>query len=68
MIKLKEQVERTANAVPCTCGGYADLVDSTPEEIAAQRCGRSYACCARAFVCRLCGERLVGAAEAPDFD
>ena len=61
-----ESIPRGADGVPCSCGGYADLVESTKDEIANQSCGRSYKCCCRAFKCRICKSRLVGNAEAPE--
>lgn len=67
-IKLKTRVRRDADATPCECGGYADRVDCTKEEIKEYGCGRSYECCSRAFVCRLCKTRLLGKADAPDMD
>ena len=69
IIVLKETLGRNINAVPCPkCNGYADSVELTKEEIANQDCGRSYPCCGRAFVCRLCKTRIVGNAEAPECD
>ena len=67
MIKLPEQIERNVNSIPCPkCNGYADRIDLTAEEIKRQSCGRSYECCGRAFVCRLCRERIVGDAFSPE--
>jgi hypothetical protein len=59
---------RHIDKVKCECGGIANRVDSTPEEIKNLKinCGRSYACCCRAFVCEKCGTRLVGQANAPE--
>ena len=66
MTKIIYGIERDAGGIPCECGGYADRVDCTEQEIAEQGCGRSYECCARAFVCRVCKTRIVGKAEAPE--
>lgn len=61
------RVARDADGIPCPkCGGYADSVDVTPEELERYNCGRGYDCCARAFVCRLCGTRVGAKAEAPE--
>lgn len=69
MIELKEQVDRNQNAIACPkCNGYAERVDLTEEEIAHQICKRTYECCGRAFVCRVCKERIVGNAESPEAD
>lgn len=60
---------RDATGYPCKCGGYAGRVDNTDEEILEEGCARDKPgneCCARAFVCRLCGKRYAGSAEAPD--
>jgi hypothetical protein len=65
-IELDAPLSRSADAAPCPCGGYADRVDLTTEEIKSQSCGQSYECCGRAFVCRVCKARLVGEAEAPE--
>lgn len=62
---------RDAEAVPCTCNGYADRVECTAAECREFGCGRDrpgWECCARAFRCRLCGKRFVGSAEAPEMD
>lgn len=53
--------------VACACGGYADRVACTEDERAKFNCGR-WGCCSRAFVCRACGNRIVGMAEAPEMD
>ena len=71
VIKLESEVTRGRDAVPCECGGYCDRVDCTTEECREYGCGRDKPgreCCAVAFVCRLCGTRYVGSAEAPDMD
>lgn len=66
IVRLKDTVSRTAEGVECSCGGYAKRVDLTAQEIKDQSCHRSYECCGRAFVCSICGNRLVGNAEAPE--
>lgn len=58
-----EAFKRECEGTRCVCGGFAELVDSTAEETKT-RC----ACCARAFVCILCGLRIVGTAEAPEME
>lgn len=67
---------RELAAVPCQCGGYCDRVPCTQEEMNEHGCrsdrhkAETYerpACCARAFVCRVCGRRYAGSAESPDF-
>ena len=63
--KLSTSVERGADGIECLCHGYAERVDTTPEEDAQFGCGRSR-CCSRAFVCKLCGMRLIGTADAPE--
>ena len=66
IIKIEERLSRNSDAVPCPkCNGYADRVDLT-EEVHNQSCKRSYECCGRAFVCRLCGTRIIGNAESPE--
>jgi hypothetical protein len=65
---LENAVERTVEDVVCPCGGTAPSVDTTPEENRLYGCGRSSSCCNRAFVCLVCGSRLVGSAEAPEMD
>lgn len=58
-----------ADAVECQqCGGYAEGVSCTPEEIKEHGCGGRTACCARAFVCELCDTRIVGSASAPEME
>jgi len=66
-IKLTHRLLRDAVATPCVCGGFADRVDSTKAEIASGlNCGKSYECCCRAFVCRVCKKRLTGSAFATE--
>ncbi len=60
--------EREVGAIECDCGGYAERVDCTKEEIKEYNCGRNYVCCARTFVCKICGERISGKAEAPEME
>lgn len=68
-IKLDEAISIHADAVRCPCGGYAAQVGCTDEEIASDmNCGRSWACCVAAFVCSLCGKRLVASREAPEME
>ena len=66
VVVLKERIIRDADSTPCLCGGYADRVECTKQEIKQYGCGRDYECCSRAFVCRVCCQRLVGCAEAAD--
>ena len=69
IIEIKEQIKREIEAVKCDCGGYAEIIDCTKEEIKQYGCGRDRVgdeCCARTFLCRICGTRLVGKAEAPE--
>lgn len=68
VLKLGRLVPRGTDAVKCRCGGYAEMVEPTPEEMVEYGCGRVLGCCSRAFVCGLCGSRLVGSAEAPELD
>lgn len=60
-------VPRDAEGVPCQCGGYADRVTPNAAEMAKFNCHRTYECCARAFVCRVCKTRFGATAEAPDW-
>lgn len=62
------QIDRDVKAIRCACGGYAERVTATQEEIKKYGCGRPSECCARAFVCCLCGTRLVGTADAPEME
>ena len=64
-----DYVERNINAIKCDCGGYAERVICTKEEIESDKnCGKSYECCVRAFVCCICKKRIIKTAEAPDID
>jgi hypothetical protein len=66
MKELADRVNRDADAIPCPCGGYADQVEPTKEESLKYGCKNYFDCCSRAFVCRICKERLVGKADAPE--
>jgi hypothetical protein len=63
-------VGRNVFGMKCpSCKGHADEVDCTPEEIAGPKnCGRPWACCVAAFVCGLCGKRIVARREAPEME
>lgn len=68
---IRHNIDRGAVGVPCSCGGYAGAVDSTAEECRQYGCGRDRPgseCCAAAFVCRICGKRIVGSYEAPEIN
>jgi len=69
-VRLEEWMPREAEGIPCPCGGYADRVDTTPEEREEIQAGGSSpcspGCCDRAFVCRICKARMFGTAEAPE--
>lgn len=65
-IRIKKEISREAEGVPCVCGGYADRVPCSPEELK-ETDHSSHECCGRAFVCRLCKQRLIGKAEAPEY-
>ena len=67
-MQVENGIRRNAEAIKCKCGGYAERVDCTPEEIEEYGCGRPYQCCSRAFICSLCGERIVGKADAPEME
>lgn len=67
-VQIRYGIERAAEGIKCDCGGYAERVKCTREELRAYNCGRSWECCARAFVCCVCGVRIVGAAEAPEME
>lgn len=65
-------VGRDDKAIECRrkgCHGYAPRVDDVTEaEWRAHGCGRSWACCTRAFKCNRCGDRVVVKSEAPEMD
>ena len=67
---LTIEIERGQQAIPCKCGGYCDLVDSTADECLEYGCGRDRSgnqCCAVSFVCRICQQRYAGNQPAPDW-
>lgn len=64
-------VDRDVRGIPCKCNGYASSVDCTAAECLKYGCGwdaPGRECCARAFVCRACGSRIVGRAHAPEME
>lgn len=66
---LDLEVERSSLGCCCPCGGYADKVDVTEDEIVEhQTCERSWACCLGAFECGLCGKRFLVKLPAPEMD
>jgi hypothetical protein len=65
-IEVTDAIPRERDAIKCDCGGYAGLVDSTPDESRSHGCGRG-GCCTRSFICVLCGKRYVGRAESPEY-
>lgn len=67
MKEVVERIDREVRGIPCPCGGYADQVRVTEEESKKYGCKNYSDCCSRAFVCRICKERLVGKADSPDF-
>jgi len=68
-MKYPESLERGTTAIPCpSCNGYCDKVDCTKEEIKNQSCGKIYACCVAAFVCRVCKTRIIADLDAPDIE
>lgn len=60
--------ERGQQGIKCSCGGYAERVDTTDEERKKYGCGRSWSCCDVAFVCGLCKTRWVGKQPAPEME
>lgn len=61
-------IEREAEGIECpACHGYAERVEPTDDESQEYGCGRRR-CCARAFVCKVCSERWVGSADAPEME
>ncbi len=64
------RIDRDAYGLECQCGGYAKRVGCTSEEKIKYGCRCSWGseCCSRAFVCRVCGVRIVGQAIAPNMD
>ena len=67
-IPYDNDFERDAEGIKCPCGGYAGQVDPTKAEMREYGCGRMSGCCSRAFVCAVCGTRLVGSAPAPEME
>lgn len=63
-----DDIKRDTEAIECDCGGYCERVPCNEEELKLYNCGREYECCARAFVCKVCGKRYAGEAPAPDID
>ena len=65
-------IERGTEAIECKkCHGFAERVDCTAEECATFTCGRDSPgreCCARAFVCKACGQRYAGKQAAPEME
>ncbi len=61
-------VERDADAIKCECGGYAEQVEPTTEEMREYGCGRMIGCCSRAFICALCNKRTAARAVAPEME
>jgi hypothetical protein len=68
VIVLPGRIKRETEGIPCPdCNGYCDETNCTKEEVKKyQTCGRMYACCLAAFVCRLCKKRIITALEAPE--
>ncbi len=67
IVELTEEIARYTESIACPCGGFADKVDATPEEDKKYGCLYRF-CCSVAFLCRVCGNRLVGRYEAPEAD
>jgi len=65
-IHRDEKFDRDEKAIKCKCGGYAERGKCTKAELKEFNCNRSYECCARVFVCCVCGARIVGQADAPE--
>jgi len=67
---LTETLPRNANACECpACGGYARKVEATDTEVKEhQLCGRPWACCIGAFVCKRCELRIISQIAAPEWD
>jgi hypothetical protein len=67
---LPVEIARGQKAIPCACGGYCDLVDSTEAECKHHGCGLDSSgneCCAVSFSCRICGNRYAGSQPAPEY-
>ena len=67
VVVLDNELPRGSTGAPCVCNGYADEVDTTPEEFKLYGCGRMYCCCG-AFKCRVCGKRLIARFLSPEMD
>ena len=68
-ITLETSIPRGADGVKCLCGGYAEETECTRDEIRGPvNCGRSWACCVAAFICVVCGSRIVAGREAPEME
>jgi hypothetical protein len=66
--RIEIDFDREDKAIKCTCGGFAERVPSSPETLALFNCGRQYECCARTFVCAVCGTPWIGMAPAPELN
>lgn len=70
--QVADSIPRDAQAIKCACGGYAEQAPCTRAEVQLYDCstGRLFerACCARAFMCCICGARIAGKAEAPEME
>lgn len=62
--------DRGQSGLECpSCYGYCERVESTQEEVRSDlNCGRSYACCCVAFLCKVCGKRWVGQQPSPEMN
>jgi hypothetical protein len=50
------------------CGGIYERVDCTKAELKKFNCGKDYECCARAFVCVRCKDRIAMHVDAPEME
>jgi len=50
------------------CGGIYERVECSKEEMKDFNCNRLYECCARAFVCNKCKNRLAMRVESPEME
>ena len=66
-MKINE-ITRDTQAIECDCGGYAEQVKPTKEEMTKHGCGRMIGCCTRVFVCKICSTRIPGSSPAPEYD
>lgn len=66
------EIKRSTTGIPCPkCNGYSERVNCTAEEIKKYGCSRDSIggeCCARAFVCKVCGHREAMKAPAPEME